>query len=77
MVPSTCLAKRISGGQREEGHRVVHHVEEGHHQIYLLCHYQNAIIQGRQIEYRKDQMQVFHVDKDMVKQSNTSPLVNL
>ena len=26
MVPSTCPTKRISGGQGEEGHGVVHHV---------------------------------------------------
>ena len=25
MVPSTCPAKPISGGQQEEGHGVVHH----------------------------------------------------
>ena len=32
MVPSTSPAKQISGGQREEGHGVVHHVQGEHHQ---------------------------------------------
>ena len=77
MVPSTCPAKQISGGQREEGHGVVHHVQGEHHQTYLLHHYQNASIQGRQIQCRKDQMQVSHVDKDMVEQSSTVPISNL
>ena len=49
MVPSTCPAKQISGEQQEEGHRVVHQVQEEHHQTYLLHHYQNATIQDRQI----------------------------
>ena len=35
MVPSTSPAKQISGGQREEGHGVVHHVQGEHHQTYL------------------------------------------
>ena len=56
MVPSTCPAKQISGGQREEGHGVVHHVQGEHHQTYLLDHYQNASIQGRQIQCRMDQL---------------------
>ena len=55
MVPSTCPAKQISGG-REEGHGVVHHVQGEHHQTYLLHHYQNASIQGRQIQCRMDQL---------------------
>ena len=70
MVPSTCPAKQISGGQREAGHGVVHHVQEEHHQTYLLHHYQNASIQ---IQCMKDQMQFSHVDKDMVEQSTTVP----
>ena len=56
MVPSTSPAKQISGGQREEGHGVVHHVQGEHHQTYLLHHYQNASIQGRQIQCRMDQL---------------------
>ena len=58
MVPSTCPAKQISGGQQEEGFGVVHQVQEEHHQTYLLHHYQNATIQDRQIQCRKDQTQV-------------------
>ena len=38
MVPTTCPAKKISGGQQEEGHSVVHHVQGEHHQTYLLHH---------------------------------------
>ena len=34
--------------------------------LYLLHHYQNANIQGGQILCRKDQMQVSHVEKNMV-----------
>ena len=49
MVPSTSQAKQISGGQRQEGHGVVHRVQGEHHQTYLYHHYQNARIQGRQI----------------------------
>ena len=48
--------KEIPGGQREEGHGVVHHVQGEHHQTYLLHHYQNASIQGRQIQCRMDQL---------------------
>ena len=44
MVPSTSPAKQLSGGQGEEGHGVVHHVQGEHHQTYLLHHYQ--IIKG-------------------------------
>ena len=47
MVPSTCQAKQISGGQSEEGHVVVHHVQGEHHQTYLLHDYQDASIQSR------------------------------
>ena len=55
MVPSTCPAKLISGGQQEEGHGVVHHVQGEHHQTNLLHPYQNASIQGRQIQCSMDQ----------------------
>ena len=34
--------------------------------LTLKSHYQNASIQGIQIQCRKDQMQVYHVDKDIV-----------
>ena len=64
---------KISGVQREEGHGVVHHVQWEHHQSYLLHHYRNASIQGRQIQCRKDQMKVCHVEKNMVEQSSTVP----
>ena len=47
MVPSTGPAKQISGGQQDEGHGVVHHVQGEHHQTYFLHHYQNDSIQGR------------------------------
>ena len=73
MVPPTFPAINNSGGQQEEGHGVVHHVQWDHHQSYLLHHYQNASIQGRQIQCRKDQMQVSHVEKNMVEQSSTVP----
>ena len=71
MVPPTCPPKKISGGQQEEEH--VNHVQ--HYQSYLLHHYQNTSIQGRQIQRRKDQMQVSHVEKNMVEveQSSTVP----
>ena len=45
MVPPTYTAKQISGGQGEEGHGVVHHVQGEHHKTYLLHRYQNASIQ--------------------------------
>ena len=51
----------------------VHHVQGEHHQTYLLHHYQNASIQGRQIQCRIYQLQVSHVDKEMVEQSHTNP----
>ena len=72
MVPS-CPAKQISGGQQEEGRGVVHQVQEEHHQTYLLQYFQNDTIQNRQIQCRKDQMQVSHVENDMVEQSHTIP----
>ena len=56
MVPSTCPAKKIPAGQQEEGHGVVHHGQEEHHQPYLLHHYQNASIQDKQVQCRMDQM---------------------
>ena len=34
MVPYTCPAKYISGGQQEEGHGVINHVQGEHHQSY-------------------------------------------
>ena len=30
--PYLSVTKKISGGQREEGHRVVHHLQQEHHQ---------------------------------------------
>ena len=69
--PPTHSSKKISGGQPEEGHGVVHHVQWEHHQSYFLYHYQNASIQGRQIQCRKDQMQISHVEKYNVEQSST------
>ena len=36
MIPSIYLTIRISGGQQEEGHRVVHHVQEEHNQSTFL-----------------------------------------
>ena len=67
------VQQKISGGHQEEGHRVVHHVQGEHHQTYLLHHYQNASIQGRQIQCRMDQLKVSHVDKEMMEQSHTNP----
>ena len=77
MVAPNCPVKQISGGQLEEGHGVVHHVQQEHHQSYLLHYYQNVSINVRQIQCRKDQMQVSHVDKNMVEQSSTVPISNL
>ena len=65
MVPRTCPPKKIPAGQHEEVHGVAHHGQEEHYQPYLLRHYQNASIQDKLIQYRKDQMQVSNVDKDM------------
>ena len=70
---STSPAKQISEGQREEGHGVVHHVHGEHNQTYLLHYYQNASIQGRQIQRRMNQLKVSHVDEGMVEQSHTNP----
>ena len=72
MVPPTCPLKN-PGGQREEGHGLVNHVQREHNHFYLLRHYQNASIQVRQIQCRKDYMQVSHLDKNMVEQSSTVP----
>ena len=78
MVPSTCPAKQISGGQREEGHGVVHHVQGEQLQTYLSSLSNGgASIQCRQIQCRMYQLYVSHVDKDTVKQSHTNPLVYL
>ena len=73
MVPPTCLAKKILGGQQEEGHGVVHHVRGEHHQSYLLHHYQNASIKVRQNQCTMDQVQVSHVEKNNVEQSSNVP----
>ena len=32
MVPPTCPSKKKSGGQQEEGHGVVHHLQQEHYQ---------------------------------------------
>ena len=56
MVPRTCPPKKFPAGQHEEGHGVAHHGQEEHYQPYLLRHYQNASIQYRQIQCKKDQM---------------------
>ena len=52
------VSQVFTDGQKEGEHGVVHHVQGEHHQTYLLHHYQNASIQGRQIQRRKEQMQV-------------------
>ena len=44
MVP-LYLSVKNEGGQQEEGHGVVYHVQGEHHQSYLLHQYQNASIQ--------------------------------
>ena len=77
MVPPYLSSKKNSGGQREEGHGVVHHVQWEHYQSYLLHHDQNANIQGRQIQWRKDQVQVSHVEKNMVEVEQSSTRVQL
>ena len=73
MFPPTCPARKISGGQQEEGHGVAHHVQWEHHQSYFLHHSQNASIMGRQIQCSKDQMQVSYVEMNNVGQSSTVP----
>ena len=62
MVRLTRLPLKISGEQQAEGHGVVHHDQGEHHQTYLLHHYQNASIQGKQNHCRKDQVQFTHVN---------------
>ena len=42
MVPLTCPVKKISGGQQEEEHGLVHHVQGEHNQSYLLDDYKKA-----------------------------------
>ena len=65
------------GGQREEGHVVVHHVQGEQLQTYLLhiapLSNGGASIQCRQIQCMMDQLYVSHVDKDMEEQSHTNP----
>ena len=39
-------AKQISGGQQEEGHGLVHHIQREIHQTYLLHHYQKNFKEG-------------------------------
>ena len=52
MVPSTCPAKKIVGGQQEEGHLVVHPVQGEYHETSML---QDASrMQDRQIQCRTD-----------------------
>ena len=41
MVYSICPAKKISSGQQEEGHAVVHHVQGELHQ-FSLDYYKNV-----------------------------------
>ena len=41
--------------------------------ILLVAPLSKSSIQGRLIQYRKDQIQVYHVDKNMVEQSSTVP----
>ena len=71
--PPYLSIKKNSGGQREVGHGVVHHVQREHHQSFLLHQYQKASIQGRKIQCRKDQMQVSYEDQNMVELSSTVP----
>ena len=66
MVPSTCPAKKIVGGQQEEGHLVVHHVKGEYHETSMLHLFQNASIQDGQIQCKKDQMQVPHLHSNTV-----------
>ena len=80
MVPSTCPAKQISGGQQEEGHGVVRHVQGEQFQTYLLHHYQMEVPASSVEKFRAGctyQLYVSHVDKDTVNQSHTKPLVYL
>ena len=45
---------QVDGERKDKG--VVHHVQGEHHQTDLLHHYQNASIQGRQIQCMMDQL---------------------
>ena len=42
MVPATCPVKKISGGQQEEEHGLVHRVQGERHQSYFLDNYEKA-----------------------------------
>ena len=71
----------MSGGQQEEGCRVVYHVQREHHQSYLWHHYQNDSIQDRHIYSVQDGTKctgcpISLVNKDMVEQSHTTPESN-
>ena len=66
--------KKISVGQQEEAHGEVHHLQQEHCQSYSMHHYQNARIQGRQMQCKKDQMHVSKKDTPIVEQSNTVPI---
>ena len=49
MIPLPAQHKK-TGGQQEEGHGVVHHVQEEHHQTKACYkHHRNASIQDGQI----------------------------
>ena len=72
MTPSTCSAQK-TGGQQEEGHEVVHHVQGEHHQTYLL---QTPLSKCQHPGWTysvQDGPKVSHVDKDMVEQSHNTP----
>ena len=56
MVPSTCSAKQISGGQREEGHGVVHHVQGEHYQRKVL----RVRVREAFIKKKKKIREIFH-----------------
>ena len=46
MVPPTGWAKKISGGQQEEGHGLVHHVQGKHHQSSMFDDNKKANLKG-------------------------------
>ena len=60
MVPLK-VKKKKSQADSEKRNMGIHHVQCEHYQSYLLYLYQNASIQDRQIQCRKDQMQVSNV----------------
>ena len=70
---------QVDSNRKDEGHGVVHHVQWDHHQSYFLHPYQNASLQGRQIQCRKDKMQVSHVGKNITERNSLALflLVNL